>query len=67
MTDITQRLRSFVACEGGDLADIEEAADEIDRLRAALQLIAAPRRPDGTFNRDRNACQRIAKDALGYD
>ncbi len=51
-----------------DLVDAANSgADEINRLRAALEIIAAPRRPDGTFNRDRNACQRIAKDALGYD
>lgn len=43
------------------------AVREVESLRAALEIIAAPRRPDGTFNRDRNACQRIAKDALGYD
>lgn len=34
-------------------------------MRAALELIAAPMRPDGTWNRDRAACQQIAAEALG--
>ena len=34
------------------------------RLRNALELIAAPRRPDGTWNRERLACQQIAAAAL---
>ena len=34
----------------------------------ALELIAAPRRPDGTWNRDREACRQLAAEALGrYD
>jgi hypothetical protein len=34
-------------------------------MRSALELIAAPMRPDGTWNRDRAACQQIAAEALG--
>ena len=34
MENLIERLRTFVACDGGDLADVEEAADEIERLRA---------------------------------
>lgn len=34
--------------------------------RAALELIAAPMRPDGSWNRDRAACQQIAAEALGW-
>ena len=34
-------------------------------MRAALELIAAPMRSDGTWNRDRAACQQIAAEALG--
>ena len=37
-------------------------------MRDALELIAAPKRPDGTWNRDREACRQLAADALGrYD
>lgn len=37
-------------------------------MRAALELIAAPMRPDGTWNRDREACREMAAEALGrYD
>lgn len=34
------------------------------RFRDALMLIAAPQRPDGTWNRERAACQKLALDAL---
>lgn len=37
-------------------------------MRAVLELIAAPMRPDGTWNRDREACRELAAEALGrYD
>lgn len=32
----------------------------------ALSLIAAPVRPDGTFNRSREACQQLAADTLAH-
>ena len=34
-------------------------------MRSALELIATPRRPDGTWNRDREECQRLAAEAIG--
>lgn len=37
---------------------------EIHRLREALELIAAPKRADGTYNRCREACEQIARAAL---
>jgi hypothetical protein len=40
------------------------SAAENARLRDALELIAAPMRPDGTWNRERLACQQIAIAAL---
>ena len=36
----------------------------VSRLENALQLIATPMRPDGTWNRDREACRQLAQDAL---
>ena len=33
-------------------------------LRAALERIAAPCRPDGTWNLSRTACYEIAKEVL---
>lgn len=37
-------------------------------MREALELIAAPMRPDGTWNRDREACRELAAETLGrYD
>ena len=38
------------------------------QARQALELIAAPMRSDGTFNRDRETCRQLAAEALGrYD
>ena len=44
----------------------EQAAlrKEVARLRQALELIASPERPDGTYNRGREACELLAKEAL---
>lgn len=49
----------------------QEVADYVANLEAktlmyekALSLIAAPERADGTFNRCREACQRLAEQAL---
>ena len=38
--------------------------DQLERYRAALVLIATPARSDGTFNRCRKACQKLAYNAL---
>ncbi len=35
-----------------------------DRMEGALRLIAAPKRPDGTWNRCREACRLLAEAAL---
>ena len=43
-----------------EVASIKEAA----KLRETLELIASPMRPDGTYNRDRRACELLAKEAL---
>lgn len=43
---------------------LDAAKAEIAKLRLALELIAAPMRPDGTWNRDRKACQELAAAAL---
>jgi len=43
---------------------VSELQTEVARLRQALELIACPERPDGTYNRDRRACELLAKDAL---
>ena len=35
------------------------------QAREVLELIAAPQRPDGTWNRDREACRQMAAETLG--
>lgn len=42
-----------------------QAPAHMIRMREALELIAAPMRPDGTWNRDRQACAELARGALG--
>ncbi len=42
----------------------DAAAAERDVLRAALELIACPMRPDGSYNRDRAACGTLAREAF---
>jgi hypothetical protein len=44
--------------------DIEKLYEENARFRSALELIAAGKRPDGTYNRCREACEILAKEAL---
>ena len=44
--------------------DITRLAVKLGEAIAALELIAAPRRPDGSYNRDRAACGSIAREAL---
>ena len=46
------------------LNQYEEKTNEVARLRQALELIACPERPDGTYNRGREACELLAKEAL---
>lgn len=51
----------------GSRADVDlivESVNENARLREALELIAAPMRPDGSWNRDRQACAELARGVL---
>ena len=36
----------------------------MNKMEAALELIATGERPDGTYNRDRLACQKLAFEVL---
>lgn len=36
MSDIVNRLREFVAIDGGDISDVEQAADYIEHLERVL-------------------------------
>lgn len=38
--------------------------ERISKLEEALRLIATPKRPDGTYNRNREACEQLANEAL---
>ncbi len=44
---------------------LSELRSVLYKYESALELIAAPKRPDGTYNRCREACEQIAKEALG--
>ena len=43
---------------------MNNTTDPITILLQALDLIAAPPRPDGTYNRCREACEQVAKKAI---
>ena len=63
---MTQLGRSSTAELGWDrcereLSDLRRA---YEGLRAVLERIAAGRRPDGTYNLSREACEQMAKEAL---
>lgn len=50
-------------------ADVDEQSALIARceeLADALSKIAAPKRPDGTYNLSREACEQIAREALRH-
>ena len=44
--------------------EMQRLEDENHRMKCALLLIATPVRPDGTYNRDREACRLLAKKTL---
>ena len=41
-----------------------EAEEKLITALSALQLIAMPKRPDGTYNRSRRACEELARKTL---
>ena len=43
----------------------QKLLEALHASQSALDLIAAPARPDGTYNRDRRACELLAREALG--
>lgn len=47
-----------------NLTRLIHADSEITKLRQVLFLIAAPKREDGSYNRCREACEVLARDAL---
>ena len=44
----------------------DKLQQENQALRQALELIAMPKRPDGTYNRCREACEQLAREALAH-
>jgi hypothetical protein len=40
---------------------IDELKAQLAEAREAIELIAAPKRPDGTYNRSREACEQMAR------
>jgi hypothetical protein len=59
---------SLIASLAADLKDSEQKVQQLTSrvaiLEAALELIAVGKRPDGTYNRCREACELVAKEAL---
>jgi hypothetical protein len=46
------------------IRNLEKSTLDALKWEQALLLIATPMRPDGTWNRDREACRQLAQDAL---
>jgi len=44
--------------------DQQILAAALAETQSALELIATPQRPDGTYNRDRRACEQLARETL---
>lgn len=44
--------------------NLETVLSALHEAQSALELIAAPARPDGTYNRDRRACGTLAQETL---
>lgn len=44
--------------------DPKKVAAALAETESALELIAAPQRADGTYNRDRRACEELARETL---
>lgn len=46
------------------MTKLEIMEDALDYAMSALALISSPARPDGTYNRSREACGRLARETL---
>lgn len=46
------------------LDELTEVQAELITAREVLELIATPKRSDGTYNRSREACEILAKEVL---
>ena len=57
-------IRTLTADNERLTAGAQKACERIARMEEALELIAAPKRPDGTYNRSREACEALAREAL---
>lgn len=66
-----ERLREAVEWRENErrnaLIDNQRLRAEVERLKEALEFIAAPRRRDGSYNRSREACEQLAREALALD
>ena len=47
------------------LAAVPKHEAMADKAKEVLEIIATPRRPDGTWNRDRESCRLLAATVLG--
>lgn len=66
MDDLTRHADRLPDCDCHECAIYERnrLRAELAACRAALELIAAPQRSDGSWNRDREACRQVAQAAL---
>jgi hypothetical protein len=65
----TKEAKEITAAIPNDLvsilsSEINKMKLEISILRGTLDLIAMPKRSDGTYNRSREACEILAREVL---
>lgn len=44
--------------------EVNRLTEKLSEYESVLRMVAAPKRPDGTFNRCREACQELAAEVL---
>jgi hypothetical protein len=67
--EIREKMDEIIKRQPSDeqLEDLKETLSEemaVTELLLTLELIAAPARADGTYNRSREACQQLAREVL---
>ena len=63
-TEINENREFIYEAGQSEMQTITRLVKLNNKMDEALMLIAAPMRPDGTWNRDRKACQELAREAL---
>jgi hypothetical protein len=64
ITELEAELARVRQLRCQDISSNQGLMAQVAQLRGALELIAMPKRSDGTYNRSREACEVLAASAL---